>query len=127
MAVLSATIQGVHTIKADAVTGLQIAEILFTITGTYVQADGAKVASVATEIQNSRRNGKSVTLVSTMLSQPGSKASDGTLMALSTPTISTADITFADITDGDYTTELTAGAVPAMSRPFAIQVAFTEA
>ena len=129
MAVTSGTVHSVDTLMSDSVDSLQVARVLFTMSSsdTYAQADNSKLASVATLIQNSRRNGKTVTLVDVMRGQHATKSSDPTaIMSLSTVAISTADVTFA-LTDGDETTELANGAIPAQERPFSILVAFTEA
>lgn len=130
MAVTSGTVWSVHTVpgKSDAVTNYQVAEILFTMSGTYAQADNSILTGIATLIGNSRRNGKTITLVDTMRGQPASKVSDETaIMSTKTVAISTNDITF-ELTDTDYTTEYAdATAIVAQSRPFSILVGFTEA
>lgn len=129
MAVTSGTVSSVHTIKSNAVTDLQVAEILFTMSGTYAQADDSILTGVAALIQNSRRNGKTVTLVDAMRGQPASSPAGAptTFMSIKTVAISTADITF-EITLGDYTTEYTdATAIATQDRPFSLLVAFTEA
>lgn len=129
MAVTSGTVYSVNTIKSDAVTGLQVAEILFTMSGTYAQADDSILTGIAALIQDSRRNGKTVTLVDTMRGQPASSPAGAptTFMSIKTVAISTADITF-EITLGDYTTEYTdATAIATQDRPFSMLVAFTEA
>lgn len=130
MAVTSGTVVSVHTVpgKSDAVTGLQVAEILFTMSGTYAQADDSILTGIATLINNSRRQSATITLVDTMRGQPASKAADPTaIMSIKTVAISTNDITF-EITDADYTTEYAnATALVAQDRPFSLLVAFTEA
>lgn len=131
MAVVTGTVHSVQTLKADYAQRVQLAEVLFTITaGTYAQADNGILAGVAALIQNSRRNGKTVTMVGVAPSQAASKASDpSAFLGLKTVAISTADVTF-EITDNSDTTELadaTAVASWLQSRPFGIVVAFTEA
>lgn len=128
MAVVSGTVHSVHTTRADAIHGLQEAEILFTVSGTYAQADNGILEGVPTLIQNSRRNGKTVTMRDVMLSTPAqSGVSPSTFLALKTLAISSNDITF-EITDNSYSSEYAdATALPALMRPFAIKVAFTEA
>jgi len=128
MAVTSGTVHSVRTREADALSPLQIAEILFTMSGTYAQADDSILTGVGALISASRRNGKTVTLVDCMRSTPATKASDpAVIMSIKSVAISTADITFA-ITDADYTTEhANATAIPAQARPFSMLVAFTEA
>lgn len=128
MAVVSGTVWSVQTLKTETVQDLQLAEVLFTVSGTYAQADNGILSGVPTLIQNSRRNGATVTIRGATMSQLASKASDpSAFMSLKTVAVSTNDVTF-EITDASHTTELAdATAVPAQSRPFGIVVAFTEA
>jgi hypothetical protein len=126
MAILSASNIQVRTVKSSATSPVQVAEITFNVAGTYVQGDNAKIADASNEIESSRRNGKTVTLLGAILSQAATKASGGTVMGLKTVAISTDDVTF-ELTDGDYTTELAGAAVPDQDRPWSVMVAFTEA
>lgn len=127
MAVLSGTVHSVNTVKADALSSLQVAEILFTVSGTYAQADNAILEDVGDLIEASRRNGKAVTLVAGMPSTPATKASDpSAIMGVKTVAVSSADLTF-EITDGDFSTEIAGAALPEQDRPFSLLVAFTEA
>lgn len=127
MATLSGTVHTVNTLVSDSVSDLQVAAVKFTVSGTYVQADNAQLEGVPTLIQNSRRNGKTVTLVDAMRGCHATKSSDpAAIMSLKTVAVSSNDVTF-EITDGDESTELAAGAVPTQDRPFEILVAFTEA
>jgi len=127
MALTTGTVHTVNTLQSDAVTSVQVANVLFTMSGTYDQSANSSLVGVPTLIQNSRRNGKTVTMLGVMTGNAAAKASaPGTIMGLKTVAISSADVTF-EITDGDFTTELAAAAIPAQSRPFAILVAFTEA
>jgi hypothetical protein len=128
MAVVSGTVHGVQTLKSDSVQALQVAEVLFTVSGTYAQGDNGILSGVPTLIQNSRRNGKTVTMRGVTVGQTASKSSDpSAFMSLKTVAISSSDVTF-EITDASHTTELAdATAVPAQARPFSILVAFTEA
>ena len=128
MAVVSGTVHMVSTMDryGGSVSNLQLAEVLFTVSGTYAQADNGSLAGVDALIENSRRNGKTVTLVDAMGGHPATKESDpAAFMGLKTVAVSTNDVTF-EITDGDFSTELANGAVPAQSRPFALLVSFTE-
>jgi len=133
MAQISGTVWSVDTIQSEAVTGgggLQVAEVLFTLpsTSTYAQADNGIVSAVATAIQNSRRNGKTVTLVDAMVGMPATTSADPTaILGLKTVAVSGADVTF-EVTDGDFTTEF-ADSTPmkAQDRPFHLLVSFTEA
>lgn len=128
MAVLSGTVHTVDTLISDSVSSLQVARVLFTLSGTYAQADDAKLANVGTLIQNSRRNGKTVTLVAAMPGTNATKSSDpSAIMGLKSVAVASADVTFT-VTDGDNTTEYAdATAMAAQNRPFSILVAFTEA
>lgn len=127
MAVTNGTIHSVAVKKSSAVSPLQECDVLFTMSGTYAQADNSALVGVPTLIQNSRRNGKTVTMVSVAVGTPATKTSNpATIMAVKGPAISTNDVTF-ELTDGDYSTELANGAIPGQERPFALHVAFTEA
>lgn len=131
MAVVSGTVHSVDTIDAGAAgtdAGIQIARIKFTVSGTYAQADNGILSGIPTLIANSRRNGKTATLLDVMKGQRATKATDPTkFMSLKTVAVSTNDVTF-EITNESETTEFTdATAVTAQDRPFEILVAFTEA
>ena len=125
MAAVTGTVHSVHTLKSDMVGPIQLAEVLFTVAGTYAQADNGILAGVAALIQNSRRNGKTVTMTGVAPAQAASTNTAGQYLGLKTVAISTADVTF-EITDTHVSTELAAGAMPAQSRPFGIVVAFQE-
>lgn len=126
MAAVTGTVLTVHTVKSDHSSAIQVAEVVFTLAGTYAAADNGIVSAVATAIQSSRRNGKTVTLLGACVGQTATKASDGsTPMSLKTVAISTADITF-EVTDNSYTTEIADGAFPSQERPFSLIVAFYE-
>lgn len=125
MAQVSGTVYSVHTLKADHSGPIQVAEVLFTATGTYAQADNGILAGVAALIQNSRRNGKTVTMIGVAPSQAASDLS-GNYLGLKTVAISTNDVTF-EITLNSPSTEYTdATALPTISRPFGMSVSFIE-
>ncbi|MGK3981321.1 hypothetical protein WMF38_57520 [Sorangium sp. So ce118] len=130
MAVVSGTVTNVTTLEgfAGSVQTLQVAQVLFTLSGTYAQADNGILSSVNTAIQNSRRNGKTVTLVDAMCGWQARKATDpATFLALNTVAVSTNDITF-QVTNNNFTSEFTdATALPETSTPFCLLVSFTEA
>ena len=130
MAVVSGAVHSVNGIDGygGQISDLQVVQILFTVSGTYAQADDGILADIPSLINNSRRNGKTVTLVDAMCGHPATKESDAAeTMALTTVTIVGSDITF-EITDNDFTTEFAdATPVPAQARPFALLVSFTEA
>lgn len=133
MAVTTGTITSVDTIIPDnRETGLQVARVLFTISGTYAQANNSQIQAVTTAIQNSRRNGKTVTLVDAMVCQPA-LTTDGYILGAKTLAISTADITFeltisASLNTLDMSTEYgDATAIKAQGTPMGFLVSFTEA
>jgi hypothetical protein len=130
MATVSGTVHTVNTMDGygGSVSSLQVAQVLFTVSGTYAQADNGILSGVDALIEGSRRNGKTVTLVDAMCGHPATKASDpAAILGLKTVAVSTNDVTF-EITNGDFSTEFTdATAVPDQARPFAILVSFTEA
>lgn len=130
MAVLSGTNASVETVPgyADSGTGYQLASVIFNVSGTYVQADNAILSGVPTLIQNSRRNGKPVTMRSVIGGRPATSAADPSVyMWCKTAAISTNDVTF-EITLSSYSTEHTdATALPSQARPFELLVGFTEA
>ena|SRR6188768_1367154 len=127
MTAVAGAVHSVHTLKSDYAQRVQLAEVLFTVSGTYAAADNGILTGVAALIQNSRRNGQTVTLVGVCGSQAASKSSDPTnYLSLKTVAIASADVTF-EVTDNSDTTEIADGAFPAQSRPFGIVVAFTEA
>ncbi len=127
MTAVAGSLLEVHTIKSDSVSAVQLAEVVFTVSGTYAAGDDGIMAAIPTAIQNSRRNGKTVTLRGACVGQTASKNSDPTaFMSLKTVAVSSADVTF-EVTDGDHTTEIADGAFPAQERPFSLIVAFTEA
>lgn len=129
MAVSTAVLHSVQTLKSDSVSRVQLAEVLFTIptSQTYAQANNAILTGVAALIQNSRRNGKTVTMIGCAPSQHATQDSDATIfLGLKTVAISGADITF-EVTLSSDTTEYTdATAMVLQGRPFGIVVAFIE-
>ncbi len=133
MAVTSGTVHSVSTLRGDVAgpaldESLQIALVLFTMSGTYAQGDNSILSGVPTLIQNSRRNGKTVTMRGVCVGQVATKASDPTaFMSMKTVAISSSDVTF-ELTDNHHTTEhADATAIPAQSQPFGLLVSFTEA
>lgn len=111
----------------DKDTGMQHALLTFRVAGTYAQADDAELTGIPTLISESRRNGKTVTLIDAMRGIPASKAASAIqTMSLKSVTVAGDDVTF-ELTDGDETTELANGSVPQQDRPFSVVVAFTEA
>jgi hypothetical protein len=121
-------------VRSEHQDPVQIAEVFFTMSGTYAQANNSQVSAVDVMIENSRRNGKTVTLVDAMGGQPARLTSNPKLfMAMKTVAVSTNDITFEltlGATEGtvDHATEHTdATAIGAQDTPFSVLVSFTEA
>lgn len=112
--------------KGNSTSDVQVAQVLFTMAGTYDQSANSSLVGVGALISASRKNGKTVTIRDATFADVARKQSDNSIMALKTIAISGADVTF-EITDGDYSTELAAGAIPAQSVPFSLLVVFTEA
>lgn len=134
MAVVSGTVHSVHIMEGygGSVSPLMAAEVLFTVSGTYAQADNGILSGVPTLIQDSVRNGKTVNMKAVAPGHPATKSSDTALMmGLKTLTIATNDVTF-EITESasantvDLSTELANGAVPGQDRPFRMIVFYTE-
>ena len=134
MAVVSGTVSSVEIIKGNDRDPLLFANVFFTVSGTYAQADNGILTGVAGLIGASRRNGKTLTLRSVGMWQPARRASDPSLLlGMKTVAISTNDVTF-EITNGstantiEFSTEFTDGAaVPSQATPFGLLVGFTEA
>lgn len=132
MAVTLGTAISVDTVVANYMgdaKGLQVARILFyhDAVTNYDTAAHGKLVGIAALIAASRRNGRTITLVGgTMLAQHATKASDQSVMGLSTIAVSTADVTY-NVTGPDFTTEATnATPVAAQDQPFGILVGFYE-
>lgn len=134
MAVTSGTVQSCEVIKANDRDPLFFAAVYFTMSGTYDTSLNSILTGVAALIQDSRRNGKTVTMKTVGLWQPARKsAAPEILLGLKTVAISTNDVTF-EVTLGssanvlDISTEFTnSTALPTQSVPFGILVGFTEA
>ncbi len=126
MAVLSGTVANIHAVEGlNFDPAYKVVEVLFTIAGTYAAGDGGKLTLVPTLIQNSRRNGKTVTMRSVMAGRPARSAVDNSDIQLATVAISTNDVTFLITTD--WATEIADGALPSTLRQYSFLVAFTEA
>lgn len=135
MAVTSGTVHSVITEKApDHVDPLGRSVVFFTMSGTYAQANNSILSSVATLIQASRRNGKTLTMKAVAFRQCARKSSSpDVLLGCKTVAISTNDITFELTLGGgsnavDLSSEFTdATSIPTQSTPFGIEVLWTEA
>lgn len=126
MAVTSGTVHSVTILKSRSVSESQLAEVLFTMSGTYTQAENSILTGVAALIQNSTRNGRTVTMLGVAPGQAASIQTDGTAMGIKTCAIATDDVTF-ELTTSNLTTEFAnATAIPSQARPFGLLVAFKE-
>lgn len=134
MAVVSGTVHEVSILDGygGSVSPLMAARVLFTLAGTYAQADNGILSAVDAAIKNSVRNGKSVSLKAACCGHPATKNSNPELMmGLKTVAIASSDITF-EVTESatakavDLSTELANGAVPEQDRPFCLLVFYTE-
>lgn len=127
MALTTGTVANIHTMEQTAWSGHFVAEVLFSMSGTYDTALNSSLVGVPTLIQNSRRNGKTVTMRGVMAGRPALRDDTGAELPLKTVAISTNDVTFEITTD--WSTEFTnATLIPAhTTRPFSIFVIFTEA
>lgn len=122
----SAGVAQAVTIKSDAMSEVQVAEVFVTPTGTYAQGatESIEVQSVATCIQNSRRNGKTVTLIAAMGGQ-SSPTSAGVHYHFKTATLNSTDIDCTIFEVGG--SEVANGAIPTLAGPLSFYVLFTEA
>ena len=137
MAVTTGTVWSVDTVKpANDETPLQAARVLFNISGTYAQASGSQLLAVDAAISASRRNGKTVTLISASFYQAApdvSNATPGLLVCVGPCTVSGSNVTFhlfesATANTIDVTDEYTdATALPSLGWPLGLLVTFTEA
>lgn len=129
MATLEGTVTNVVTVPGfgGSVSDIQMAQVLFNLTGTYVQADDATVLDVAGAIENSRRNGKTVALIDAICGWKARIASDpATYMALKTLTIDGDNVDF-EVTLNSMSSEYTnSTALVSTSTPFCMVVSFTE-
>lgn len=129
MAVVAGTIQNVHMHETPAgyrANGSSVPVmsciVTATFTGTYVQGDNAQISAVKTAIQNSRRDGRTVTLLQAMMEHPGDEA--GTVIGAKTVAVSTADLTM-ELVGSDLTTEHAGAALGTMTAPIGFRVLYT--
>ena len=127
VAAATAGVAQARTIQ-DRVTGnTQIAEITFELSGTYDRdaSESVEVTGIATCIQNSRRNGKTVTLTGAMPGQStfgttGNEYRWYTAVLNST----TVDATLYDVTNAAEYADDTA--LPTFVQPMSVYVSFIE-
>jgi hypothetical protein len=130
MAITDGTITSVgqHSTNAGPVvngSGVPIMScvIAATVTGTYAQGNDSRLLAVPTAIQNSRRDGKTVTMLGCTMEAPGL---EGTTPIGAGPlfTISGADVVFP-LTTSDMATEHSNAALSAFTRPIQFRVTYS--
>lgn len=82
---------------------------LTAVAGTYAAADDATASALNTAIQNSRRDGRTATVLQASMAAPGKKA-DGTVIGIGAGTVA-ANVYTAPLTQADLTTEHANGAL----------------
>lgn len=116
-----------RTLQAGAVSKVQVAEIFVTPSGTYDQAasESIEITNPDNAIENSRRTGKAVTLVSAMGGQSAYDATGNKHYEFRAVTINsgTLDCTIFEVGGS----ELADGAIPTLNQPMSVIVRFTEA
>lgn len=128
MAVVDGTITGVSLYEtpggpAENGTGVEVQSCVITATfsGTYA-SENAEILAVPTAIQNSRRDGKTVTLLQAMMEFPGDEA--GTVIGAKSVAVSTADLTM-DLTQSNLTSEHAGALLGTMTKPIGFRVLYT--
>lgn len=133
MAVLPATLHSVTIEQHDSRSPLKVARVLFTVSGTYANADGISLNAINTAISSQTRNGKTVTAHAAAPCQVARKDSNQALMmGLVNCEVAGNNFTStvsASIVAGavDMSTALPDGAFPAQACPFGVLVSYTEA
>ncbi len=79
------------------------------VAGTYASADNANAAAVGAAIAATRRDGRTITLLSAAFAAPG-KLAAGTVIGAKTVAVSTDALTM-ELTQGDLSTEVADGAL----------------
>lgn len=100
------TVAGPKSTTAGA--AIESCVIAVAFTGTYASGDNASIANVHTAIANSRRDGKTIAVVSAGFAAPGRLG--GTQMGAKTVATSTNTVT-CELTSGDMSTEWADGAL----------------
>jgi len=116
------------TVISNAVSALQAAVVYVSPTGTYDTgaAPSVDVTNVDQAIENSRRNGKTVTLVSACAAQAGYDATNDKHWAFSVAAVAGNDVEceIHEVAGAEYANGV---ALPTFSTPLGIYVTFTEA
>lgn len=130
MAIVSGTISSVgqHTTNAGPVvngSGLPVLScvIAATFSGTYAQSDDATITAIPTAIQNSRRDGKTASMVSFAFESPGLEST--TVIGAGLPSSVSTTAAVFPLTGADLSTEHANGALATMTRPILFRVGYT--
>ena len=119
----------VVTIKSRADSNVQVCEVFVTPSGTYDQdaAESVEITNIATAIANSKRNGKTATLIGACPGQSTFVTSNGYTYRWYTAVLNstTVDATiYDDSTTAEYADDT---ALPTFGQPMSVICAYTEA
>ncbi len=116
-----------RTLQAGAVSKVQVAEIFVTPSGTYDQAasESIEITNAVDAIENSRRTGKTVSLVSAMGGQSAYDATGAKHYEFRAVSINsgTLDCTIFEVGGSEHAD----AAINALNQPMSVIVRFTEA
>lgn len=115
------------TVKSLGASQVEVAEIFVTPTGTYDQAatESIEILNADQAIENSRRDGKAVTLISACGGQSAYDKAGNKHYHFKTAVVSSTTVECTIFEVGG--SELANGAIPALSGPMSVLVAFTAA
>jgi len=124
----SAGVAQVVTIKSRADSKVQVCEVFVTPSGTYDQAasESIEITNIATAIANSKRNGKTATLIGACPGQSTFVTSTGYTYRWLTAVLNSTTVD-ATIYDDSTSAELADGTVPTFGQPLSVLCAYTEA
>lgn len=123
----TAGVSQARTVISDAYNKIQIAEIFVTPSGTYDQAasESIEITNADQAIENSRRNGKAVTLISACGGQSAYDKTNDAHYHFKTAVVSSTTIEATIFEVGG--SEAADAALPTFEGPMSVLVAFTEA
>lgn len=115
------------TRKSVADSEVQIAEIYVTPTGTYDKSasESIEITNADQAIENSRRNGKAVTLIAAVGAQSAYDATNNKHYHFKTAVVSSTTVECTIFEVGG--SEAADAALPTFNQPMSVLVAFTEA
>jgi len=125
MATLNGTVSMCRVVDGGATSSVKLAEVLFTASGTYDQSASAPIEllNVHTSIENSQRNGKSVTLLDCGSGPAALIGSDD--YHCSSTVVNGNNLEF-DLYKSSTNAEHANGALGTFNRPGSVFVAFSE-